>query len=442
MHNSFNNQQIKDLAIEHKFTRRASKLSAEKFLELLMFSNLENRPASLNDFSAYLSDEYDLQISKQAIDYRFNQEAVDFLKSVLELQMKNTVELSKLSTVDLPFKSIRIKDSTRWNLPDNCVTKYQGHGGCRANSKSMISVQYDYDLLNGDTFDLAMTNGRRNDMADSRQVTDNISANELLLRDLGYVSTTYLKNIIAKQAYFLNRLPPQLGVYSPKDQSAISFKEINQQFKKHQNDHMELDVLLGSEHMLNARLVIFKAPKRVYDQRIAKARKAAKKKGHDLSKEYKARAAYSSFITNADSDKIDAQTVQQLYKIRWQIELKFKVWKSLININDIVKMKVERFEAQLLAKFIWLLINWKAFLLVNHWMYHQNHKKLCSIWKFFKQIKRKPLVLRNILIKLRKKTIKKWLTKLFKKAHKNLSIEERKGKLPLYQILNRFFQLA
>ena len=356
--------------------------------------------------------------------------------------MKNTINLSELSTVDLPFKSIRVKDSTRWNLPDNCAIKYQGHGGCRANSNSMISVQYDYDLLNGDTFDWEMTSGRRNDLADSKQITDNISANELLIRDLGYVSTTYLRNIIAKEAFFLNRLPPQLGVYSPKNQSKISFKDIDQQFKKHQSDHLELDVLLGSEHMLAARLIIFKVPKSVYDQRIAKARKEAQKKGHGLSKEYKARAAYSSFITNADSDRIDAQTVQQLYKIRWQIELKFKVWKSLINIDDIVKMKVKRFEAQLLAKFIWLLINWKVFLLVNHWMYQKDYQKLCSIWKFFKQIKTKPLVLRDILRKLKKKKIEKWLTKLFKKADKNLVLEKRKGKVPLIQIINSFLQLA
>ena len=242
-----------------------------------------------------------------------------------------------------------------------------------------------------------MTSGRRNDLADSKQIVDNISMNELLIRDLGYVSNSYLRNIVDRQAFFLNRLPPQLGIYSTKDQSSISFKGIEKQFSKKNLDFLDMDVLLCSSEKIEARLIVFKVPDHVYQQRIAKAKKSAKRKGHQLSDEYKARAAYSSFITNTKRKIMDARSVAQLYRIRWQVELKFKVWKSLTKVNKLSPMKVERFETQLLAKFIWLLINWKVFFVLNHWVYDQNRRQTCSIWKFYKQMLRKPLELRDIL---------------------------------------------
>jgi IS4 transposase len=69
-----------------------------------------------------------------------------------------------------------------------------------------------------------------------------------------------------------------------------------------------------------------------------------------------------------DREILPIEKIRRTYYLRWQIELVFKTWKSFFEINKVKKVKKERLECQLLAKLIWVLLNWQLFRSCNHYV--------------------------------------------------------------------------
>jgi hypothetical protein len=108
--------------------QRKSRLDASTFLSLLMFSNRSPQETSLEDLACNFSDRSNKCITKQAIQERFNDHAVAFIESVLADQLSTKLSLIDKETYS-NFNRVRIKDSTRYALPENLGTTYTGHGG-------------------------------------------------------------------------------------------------------------------------------------------------------------------------------------------------------------------------------------------------------------------------------------------------------------------------
>ena len=70
-----------------------------------------------------------------------------------------------------------------------------------------MNLQYEYDLVSGNWSYIKCTNCKRNDQQDSKETADLITKGDLYIRDLGYITPTYLKSIIKKKAFFINRMP-------------------------------------------------------------------------------------------------------------------------------------------------------------------------------------------------------------------------------------------
>ncbi len=118
-------------------------------------------------------------------------------------------------------------------------------------------------------------------------------------------------------------------------------------------------VYVGAKKELKVRMIIEELPIDKIQQRIRKAKKNAKKNGHQLSAVFKAKAHLNIFITNIDEEILPVSKTRSLYRLRWQIELMFKVWKSIGSIDKVKKMKIERFETYLYSKLLWIMINWE-----------------------------------------------------------------------------------
>lgn len=381
---------LEALAREHHFIQRNRKLTASAFVKTLVFNEEDHHHLSLLDLKGQVFEHTRCHISPEALHKRFTPEAVAFLKALLSEQLSHHLALEQLPAFDsCLFTGIHIKDSTKFKLPTAYQASYPGYGSFNKTT-SLMNIQYEYDLLSGQWRSLTLTSVRRNDQADSKATLEDLQEGSLNIRDLGYITPSYLKGVESQSAYYLNRLP-QIGVYQYKHGSyqAIDWQDLDRKIKKAGLNILEVEVYLGKQEKLKTRMILVPVPEQVTNQRVRKARQGGKRaNGYQVSKEYKLKVRYNIYISNVPQEVLAASQLVSAYTLRWQIELVFKTWKSHLHIHQIKAVKKERMECQLLAKLIWILLQSKLLQLLNH-MVKTVHPTLgCSPPKFFKRARK------------------------------------------------------
>jgi Transposase DDE domain len=109
---------------------------------------------------------------------------------------------------------------------------------------------------------------------------------------------------------------------------------------------------LGRTARLPVRLVACRLPQEIADQRRARAKATAARKGTTVSPRQLALLAWNLFVTNAPAECLTTPEVFVLYRVRWQIELIFKVWKSEAWVARVAGWKRARVMCELYAKLI------------------------------------------------------------------------------------------
>lgn len=367
IYNLLDEQSINDFARDTGFISRDSKMDGHMFLDILLFTHFNHKELSLNELSNQICKRYNVEISKQAIDKRFTKKAVKFLNSVLSRTLE--LAIGKPGKIDFTeYDGCIIKDATSFQIPSNMAGKYKGSGGSA--SLAMLKIQFEYDLKSGRITDLSLHSFVDQDSSNAKDTLGNIKRNQLIMRDLGYISILVMKMIQEKGAYYLNRMQATVNVYEKINNEfvKVDFVKIHKYMKKIGLQVMELEVYQGAKDRFKTRLVIDSLPAKAYQKRMMEAEKQAKKAGRSMTKEHKARLALNLFITNTD---ISPKDIRLLYTLRWQIELMFKIFKSIGEIDKVKKMKVERFESFLIAKLIWIVLNWHIMRLMVHYYFQE-----------------------------------------------------------------------
>jgi hypothetical protein len=377
-------------------------------------------------------------VSREALHKRFTPEAVSFLKAILSQLVTSHLDFGNKSIPSGFFNKVCIKDSTKFRMPDRFFSDYPGFKVYHR-QVSMMNIQYEYDILSGNWTYLELTKATRNDQLDSRETLDNIQSGDLYIRDLGYTTFKYLESIEDKNAFFLNRLPTiGISIVTPNGFEKINWGKLHKRMQKSKANEMELEVFVGNQEKIKARMVLFPVDKKVSEKRIRRAAGYAdRKNGYQLSKDYKIKSQYSIFITNVPKEVLSIAQIQSTYRLRWQIEIIFKAWKSHLSIHKVKYIKKERLECQLLARFIWIILNWKIFQVANFIARKIHPTVACSVIKFYKRALRFSVTLRS-LAKV-KNGIIKWLSSVIWTLTKSIIIEEKKHKLSHPKILNELY---
>lgn len=429
----FSEKRLCAIARETGFQQRKSKLSPQLFLDMLLFKDLDNGQMSLNDHVTDLDLTHKVDIRKQSLQERFTKSSVAFIKKLIELQL--CAQLTRSINVEClkHFSSAKIKDSTRFQIPSELKESYPGSSGSA--SGAGVHTQFEYDLLTGRVSDINPTDGLRQDQTDAAQTVEQVEKGSLIIRDLGYYTCKVLEGIHEREAYFISRMKPKTNLYQKTaegDFEKLNLKIIHEKMDKAKLSHMELPIYIG-EKKLSVRLIIEILPEKIVSKRIATARKEARKKGRQLSEEYKVYAALNLFITNVSEKWIPTEHIRTLYRLRWQIELRFKAWKSFCHLSKIKKMKKYRFECYLYATLLYILVNWE--IAVNFmgiiWKYTG---QMLSILKFYKTTSQHKQKFREI-IKRDIQAVRDYLKDLFATSQKNLMLEKRKHHLSSEEIL-------
>lgn len=263
-------------------------------------------------------------------------------------QFKNRVALPL--PILAQFSAVNLLDSTSLSLPESMVEVYPGCGG--HGSEASLKVQLNFEFLYGNLEQIVLTAGREPDQKFDQSL-EWVQPGSLNLRDLGYFSLDHLQTIAeTKQAYYISRLLPATGLLTTTGKPL----HLSQFLKKQPRQPFEMVVLLGVDHQLPTRLIAIPLPQEVADRRRQQAKENAQRKGRTPSAEYLAALDWLIFVTNVPDGMLTLEQVALLYRVRWQIELIFKLWKSYGRLNHIPGLRQERVMVELYAKMIGLIL--------------------------------------------------------------------------------------
>lgn len=385
-----------------------------------------------------LQTQYSVEISKQGLDQRFNQEAVSFLKAALSLRLSKQMSNGTLNCWD-HFKSVKIKDSTRFTAPETLSGSYPSHGS--GGHKAGLSIAYEFDIKSGKVIDLSVHPSIRQDHVDAKESMAAVKPRELLIRDLGFISVDVLSQIQDKGAFFINRLHTNTLIYEERSGKFVKmdYAKMHRLMKAHNIDRLERRVYIGDQKKLPVRMILELLPDGEVEKKLRKMKHRAKRNKWNLSKEYRHKACFNLFVTNVEPSVIPGEKIRDCYRLRWQVELMFKVWKSNFQIHRLKPMNEHRYQCHLYAKLLWVVITKHIFNVINLYSWKRSNR-LMSFMKTFSHLNNSIHSLEASLIKGKTQHLRDQLTTFFRFAIKHLHLEEKKNKTSLSQLLKDHIQ--
>ena len=406
------------------------------FFDLMMYDVSSGKTKSLNQLAIETMSEHDIGITKQGMDKKFNDHTLSFLKLIIEKQLGIELDQQIDAGWLRSFNRVRIKDGTRFDLPENYKEYLPGSGGSA--SKAGACIQFEYDLKSGHIINLTLTPANRPDVRAAEDVMDTLEEGDLVIRDLGYYAFASFINIASKGAFFISRLNTKTVVYEMKNgkHKRLDFKTLYFKMQRQQISRIMKDVFIGREAKLPVRLMIELMPEEVYEQRVRKIRKNHKKKGYQTSESHMFMSRFNLFITNVPQAVVPDDVISVLYRIRWQIELIFKIWKSVIGIHYTGKMKYKRWLCTLHFKLLLMIVNWNIIMSQRNQLYKRKGK-LLSLNKCFKTLFDNSYHLRVAIQKGIKGITKyiHWIIKILTKNHWLESKNKSMGQEKIFNLL-------
>lgn len=338
------------------FVRRTSKLTAAVFVRSCVLAWLDDPRGSLAQVCRYCR-ESKVDISPSGVHQRFSAEAVALMQAVVRVAMEALPPSQRLPIAVLQhFSHVYITDGSAVSLPAALSAVLGGSGG-KASSASM-KVWLTFEYLTGRLSALQTVAGKTSDQA-CPLITAQAEATSLHLFDLGFFDQQRLAEVASHGAYFVSRLQLQTALYvsdTPRHASLDLLAWLQAQTV----DHGEVPLWLGRVTRLPVRLIFVRLPATVVAERRRRAKQAAQKKGRTCSQRTLDLLAWSLYVTNVPADWLTIEQVQLIYRLRWQIELLFKLCKSLAALDHVVGVQPHRILCQFYARLLGVI--------VFHWM--------------------------------------------------------------------------
>ena len=318
-----------------------------------------------------------MKLTSQAIEQRFTPEAADTLKQALDAAVEQVIAADQQAIPLLEqFNGVFIQDSSWISLPDELAEVWKGCGNKPSDETSpSVKIQLRWELLSGDISHLALTNGTTNDKQIA-QTAAALPSGSLRLADLGYFSLDELKQCSDGEVFWLTRIPVTCEVLDAESKGSLSqslsmsFDRLNLQegLEQQAQREIELPIRLGVKAQLACRLLAQRVAVDVANKRRRKILRMAKNKGKTPSKKRLALADWDILVTNVPPNQLTVKQAMILARVRWQIELLFKLWKSYGQIDSWRSEKPWRILCEVYAKLIAMIIqHW--ILLTHSWHY-------------------------------------------------------------------------
>ncbi|AND28751.1 IS4-like element IS231F family transposase [Bacillus thuringiensis] len=444
---------LEELAREMKFVKRKRKFSGSDLATICIWISQRVASDPLVRLCSRLHAVTGTVLSPEGLNKRFNEKSVLFLKHVFSLLLQQKIcEQTYISNQLLShFKRIRIMDATMFQVPHTLEHIYPGSGGCAQTAG--IKIQLEYDLHSGQFFNFQVGPGKNNDKTFGTECLDTLRPGDLCIRYLGYFSLEDLDLMDQRGTYYISRLQLNTNVYV-KNPSPEYFK--NGAIKK-QSEYIQINVIqilnqlqpgetieyqqayIGDKQQLFSRLVFHRLTAAQLQKRLKKIAEKEKSKHRTYSEKSKLVAGLNVYVTNAPWEWVPMEQVHRLYTLRWQIEIVFKTWKSLFDIDHCRTVKQERIECHLYGKLIAIFLCSSTMFKMRQLLLQKKKKEL-SEYKAIGMIQDHLFLLYQSIQNTQE--ITKLLTRLFHLLQQNGRKSHRYEKKTVFDIMGVIYEYS
>ena len=374
------------------FRKRKGKLSPFDFIVLMCIGQLGMKHPSLGGMVAAIES----RISREALHYRFSEEAAAFLMKCLQFVLKQKVV--RIGTINSellrPFRRVLLIDSSSWDVSEKLCGILPGSGGSASAANCKLQTVYDYKR--GELTFMDMTEGTCPDNRYTNNVPDMLNKGDLLLMDQGYFKLTTFAGIIEKGAFFLTRFLVGTGLTEAITNAPL---DLSERLSKLQGNACEMDVLMGikKSSRVPCRLIALRVGEQIANERRRRLKKEAKKKGRTVSKHHLCMCDWTLLITNVPKRWLPSEMVRVLYTVRWQIELLFKQFKSILQVHQSDTGKENRLRCELYGKLIGAVLIHSIHASETNRLWNSKRREV-SMDKFYKRFQERAFTLFRTLL--------------------------------------------
>lgn len=345
------------LARQCGFVKRQRVFCGSSFLQTCLLTWLEHKDATLEQFVATAAS-LGVSVSVQGFDRRLD-DAADFFRSVLRQALQQAIDPAPRALPLLDrFAGVYLDDCSTVSLPAQLAEQFQGCRGCLSGAKLLLRWEVRSARLEA----LQLHPARAAD-TELAELLPGLANGSLRIFDLGFFKIAALRRCQQAGAFFLCKLkqPAALRIEGRRVESLARW------LGAQSGRRVDCDARVGggSRGRVDCRLVAWRLSEEQAAKRREKALRDGAEKGHRVSEEALALCSWLVMLTNVPRGVLSGAQVSEVYRVRWQIELIFKSWKSDLEVDEWRSDKPGRVLAEVYGKLLVALV--QSWLTLQVW---------------------------------------------------------------------------
>jgi Transposase DDE domain len=341
---------LDDCATEHgrssRWEQRRGQMTASQFVQLVTFGFVEDPHATLGHL-ARVGYAVGAAVTPQAISQRMTQAGVQMMKGLVQDAVRLLVQADPVDVEVLQRfpGGVFVNDATQIAWHDDWASEWDGGG--RAAALKMPTV---IDLLHG-TLQTDLIAARQHDSV-TALANQAFPVGSVVIEDLGYLDGERMQTRLARQVATVVPYRSKLALLDGQGKRLCVGSWVTAQ--PHQ--WCERSVWWQG-HMY--RLIAMPVSDVVAERKRQGMRDAAQRHGRPVNPLTLRLAAWQVILTTLTPEQATFHEIGLLMRMRWQIELLFKLWKDEGKLDETRGFKPERIQIEFYAKVLGqLIVHW------------------------------------------------------------------------------------
>lgn len=351
-------QDARALARQMGVIQRERKVNGATLLWLLVLGWL-HQPQAGSSALARFGGTLGVTISKQGIEEHWTLQTAAWLYEVLLRAVQGLLGAKGVAIPLLErFAGVYIEDGSSIRLPDeleHCWRGCRGGNLQQSGTKAAVKLTMRLELKEGTLHGPLLQDGRSQESRSLLQQVPLVKG-ALWIADLGYFALVRLAHLSKIGVYFLMPLKDGVVIWL-----AGKRVDILQVLQAHaQQDEQEYAILLGAGKQVACRLFVRRASEEQVKRRHAKQDEYAHKHGTTVTERQRDWACWRLVISNVPGSLLSLSEAFVLLRVRWQIELMWKLWKMQGQVDEWQTHNEARILCEVYAKLLGVVL--------QHWL--------------------------------------------------------------------------